>query len=287
LKKFIFNFAVLISLFILTSNMSAQSNQVVRVAPGFATVIVCPVPPELVTVGNVDAFSVQSAGNYILIKPLISKGTTNMFIKAGTESFNLLIQVTDTPDLEVRLTSRQNPLQEFFPGEQPGNNKNVRDDSELLKKRATLSRRKSLSSLSPKALALLANLFKSSNRYTYSVNNSKVIFAVDHMKQIKDKLFLICTVINNSNIPYDVGFVRFKMIDYARNFVFWRKKLKETDLEPVNEFYNSTVKSHTFGRLLFVFDKQGYSNQSTLNIKCNEESGRRDLVLEIPGSFIE
>ena len=271
----------------MTSNISAQSNQVVRVAPGFATVVVCPVPPELVTVGNVDAFSVQTAGNYVLIKPLISKGTTNMFIKAGSESFNLLIQVTDTPDLEVRLTSKQNPLQEFFPEDQSGDNGNKRDNSDLLKKRASLSRRQSLSSLSPKALTLLANLFKSSNRYTYSVNNSGVILAVDHMKQIKDKLFLICTIINNSNIPYDVGFVRFKMIDYARNYVFWRKKLKETDVEPANEYYNSTVKAHTFGRLLFVFNKQGYSNQSTLSIKCNEESGRRDLVLEIPGSFIE
>lgn len=287
MKRITFNFAVLIILALPAFRVSAQPNQVVRVAPGFATVIVCPVQPELVTVGNMDAFSIESAGNYILIKPLVSKGTTNMFIKAGAESFNLLIQVSDTPDLEVRLTSNQNPLQEFFPEDQAGDVKSVGDDSDLVKKRKALSRRKSLSSLSPKALALIANLFKSDNRYTYSVNNSKVIFAVDHMKQIKDKLFLICTIINNSNIPYDVGFVRFKMIDYASNFIFWKKKLKETDLEPVNEYYNSTVKPHTFGRLLFIFDKQGYSDQSTLNIKCNEESGRRDLVLEIPGSFIE
>lgn len=287
MKRIIFNFAVFAILALLAVNVSAQSNQVVRVKPGFATVIVCPVPPELVTVGNVDAYSVQTAGNYVLIKPLVSKGTTNMFIKAGAESFNLLIQVSDTPDLEVKLISKQNPLQQFFPGNQQGQNKNKGSESALVKKRAALSRRKSLSSLNPRSRALIASLFKSENRYTYSVNNSKVILAVDHMKQIRDKLFLICTIINNSNIPYDVGFVRFKMIDYARNYIVGRKKLKETEVEPVNEYYNSTVKPHTFGRLLFVFNKQGYSNQSTLNIKCNEESGRRDLVLEIPGSFIE
>jgi len=287
LKRILFKCAVLIVLVFCPSIVSAQSNQVVRVAPGFATVIVCPVPPELVTVGNVDAFSVQSTGNYVLIKPLTNKGTTNMFIKAGTESFNLLLQISDTPDLEVRLTSKQNPLQEFFPDDRSIDDTSIGKESELIKKRAASSRRKSLTSLSPKSLALLANLFKSNNRYTYSVNNSKVTFAVDHMKQIRDKLFLICTIINNSNIPYDVGFVRFKMIDYARSYLFWRKKLKETELEPVNEYYNSTVKPHGFGRLLFVFDKQGYSNQSTLNIKCNEENGRRDLVIEIPGSFIE
>lgn len=287
MKKNIIIFAVLIIVIISFSNLLSQSNQVVRVAPGFATVIVCPIPPDLVTVGNVDAFSVQTTGNYVLIKPLINQGSTNMFIKAGAESFNLLIQVSDTPDLEVRLVSKQNPLQEYFPEDQSKAKDNNLDDSEALRKRAAEARRQSLSSLNPKALGLIATLFKSTNRYTYSVNNSKVIFAVDHMKQIKDKLFLICTVINNSNIPYDVGYVRFQMIDYQRSYLLWRKKLKETELEPVNEYYNPTIKPHSFGRLLFVFDKLGYSSQSTLNIKCIEENGLRNLELEVPGSMVE
>jgi hypothetical protein len=287
LNKKIVIFIVLVILVAPFSNLLSQSNQVVRVAPGFATVIVCPVPPELVTVGNVDAFSVQTTGNYVLIKPLISKGTTNMFIKAGSESFNLLIQVTDKPDLEVRLVSKQNSLQELFPNNQSKGNENSGEDSEALRKRAAEARRQSLSSLNPKALGLLASLFKSTDRYTYSVNNSKVVFAVDHMKQIKDKLFLICTIINNSNIPYDVGYVRFQMVDYQQNYVLWRKKLKETELEPVNEYYNPTIKPHSFGRLLFVFDKLGYSSQSILEIKCIEENGLRNLELELPGSRVE
>ncbi len=268
------------------TDLIAQSNQVVRVAPNYATVIVCPAPPELVTVGNVDAFSVQTTGNFVLVKPLINKGTTNMFIKAGSESFNLLVQISDKPDLEVRLVS-QHPLQDLFPDSQAKEGERSKDDNEMVKKRAAESRRQSLSSLNPKALSLLANLFKSTPRYTYSVNNSKVVFAVDHMKQIKDKLFLICTVINNSNIPYDVGYVRFQMIDYQRSYLLWKKKLKETELEPINEYYNTTIKPHSFGRLLFVFDKLGYSSRSSLNIKCSEENGRRELVLEVPGSMIE
>jgi hypothetical protein len=287
LKRFIFKFALIVIVIFINTRLSAQSNQVVRVTPGFATVIVCPITPELVSVGNVDAFSVQTAGNYILIKPLISKGTTNMFIKAGTESFNLLLQVTDTPDLEIRLVSKQNPLQEFFPEDQSADKENLQTDSETLRRKAAAARRKSLSSLNPKALSLIASLFRSTNRYTYSVTNSKVILAVDHMKQIKDKLFLICTIVNNSNIPYDVAYMRFHMVDYNRNYLFWSKKVKENELETVNEYYNATVKPHSFGRLLFVFEKQGYSSQSTLNIKCIEENGRRDLVLEIPGTFIE
>lgn len=287
MSRLFFKFASVIIVLFFTFGASAQQQQVVRVAPGFATVIVCPVPPDLVTVGNVDAFSIQSAGNYVLIKPLTNKGTTNMFIKAGAESFNLLIQIADTPDLEVRLTSKQDPLKQLIPDDQATDDERTKDNSESIKKRAAASRRQSLSSLNPKALELLANLFKSTNRYTYSVNNSKIIFAVDHLKQIKDKLFIICTIVNNSNIPYDVGYVRFKLIDYARSYVFWKRKLKETEMEPTNEYYNATIKPHTSGRLLFVFDKHGFSNRSTLQIKCNEENGRRDLVLEMPGAIIE
>jgi len=286
LKRFEFCFAIFVLVISYCTGVSAQSNQVVHVKPGFATVIVCPVAPDLVTVGNMDAFSVQTTGNIVLIKPLTNKGTTNLFIKAGSESFNLLIQVSETPDLEVRLASQQ-PLQELFPDELSKEDERNKDDKELLRKRAAESRRQSLSSLNPKALGLLANLFKATNRYTYSATNSRVVFAVDHMKQIKDKLFLICTVINNSNIPYDVGYVRFQMIDYQRSYLLWKKKLKETELEPVNEYYNATIKPHSFGRLLFIFDKLGYSSRSTLNIKCNEENGRRHLVLEVPGAMIE
>jgi len=253
-----------------TTGSVAQPQQIVRVTPGYATVIVCPAPPDLVTVGNMDLFSVQSAGNYVLVKPLVDKGSTNMFIKAGSESYNLLIQITNKPDLEVRLPSSQDQLQQLIPSN-----------------RENESKQKSLSKLQPQVLSAVATLFKVENRYTYSVNNSKVIFAVDHMKQIKDKLFLICTIINNSNIPYDVGLVRFKLIDYARSYLIGRKRLKEAEMEPTNEYFNSTIKPHSSGRLLFVFDKHGFSHRSTLNIKCNEINGRRDLTLEVPGSVVQ
>lgn len=269
--------ASLIFAILLTCSVFAQPERIVKVSPGFATVIVCPSPPELVTVGNMDAFSVQSAGNYVLIKPLATAGTTNMFIKAGNESFNLLLRISDTPDLEVRLTSP--------PGAAAPNKSANKKDFE--NEFDGSSRRKSLNSLSPKALSALSSRFNSENRYTYSVNNSSITFAIDHMKQVKNKLFIIGTIVNNSNIPYDIGFVRFRLVDYNRNYLLWRKKIKETDLEPTNEYYNSTVPPHTSERLLFVFDKHGFSEQSTIHIKCNEESGRRDLEIEVPGTMVE
>jgi hypothetical protein len=275
---------VLSLLLILKTGALAQPQQIVRVAPGYATVIICPAPPELVTVGNMDLFSVQSAGNYVLVKPLVDKGSTNMFIKAGSESYNLLVQITNKPDLEVRLPSSHDELQQLIPGNSETESE---QDDETIKRKAALSRRKSLSKMQPQVLASVATLFKIENRYTYSVNNSKVILAVDHMKQIKDKLFLICTIVNNSNIPYDVGYVRFKLIDYARSYVIGRKKLKESEMEPTNEYFNSTIKPRSSGRLLFVFDKHGFSHRSTISIKCDEENGRRDLSLEVPGSMVQ
>ncbi|MCU0644773.1 MAG: DUF4138 domain-containing protein [bacterium] len=283
-RKLFFLFGIL---FFSAAALTAQPKQTVRVTPGFATVIVCPVAPELVTVGNLDAFSIQTAGNYILVKPLMTRGTTNMFIKAGSDSYNLLLQIADNPDLEVRLSSSQDLLEQIEPGKSNSEIDGQKDKNETALKKASVSRRQPLTSLNRKAVSALSSLFKTQNRYTYSVNNSKVIFAIDHIKQIRDKFFVIATIVNNSNIPYDVGYVRFSLIDYTRSYVFWKKKLKETEIEPTNEFYNTPVNAHSSGRLLFIFDKHGFSENSTFNVKCNEESGRRDLILEVPGAMIK
>lgn len=234
-----------------------------------------------------DAFSIQTAGNYVLVKPLITRGSTNMFIKAGADSYNLLLQISDNPDLEVRLSSSQEIFEQIVPSEGSGATGAAKGKSEDALKRASVSRRQPLTSLNRKALIALSSLFKTQNRYTYSVNNSKVILAIDHIKQIKDRFFVIGTIINNSNIPYDVGYVRFSLVEYKRSYVFWKKKLKETEIEPTNEFFNTPINAHSSGRLLFVFGKHGFSATSALNIKCNEESGRRDLTLEVPGSMIK
>ena len=263
------------------SGAQARQQKVVRVKPGFATVIICPGPPELVSVGNSQDFTVQNTGNYILVKPVVSRGSTNMFIKAGMESYNLLLQISETPDLEVRLppTVVAPPLKEET---------SVKSNHiEALTKNGEAIKGKGLEEISPRTRSILSSYLKTPRRYTYSVTNSNVIFALDHLVQIEEKLYMICTVINNSKIPYDIGYVRFKLIDQSRSFLLSKKKIKETELEPVREFYNSTIKPNTSGRLLFVFDKHGFSNKSTLEVKCNEESGRRDLVLNVPGSYVE
>lgn len=280
--KRIFFFLSFAALAFCSADTAAAQQKVIRVKPGFATVIICPGAPELVSVGNSQAFSVQTTGNYVLVKPTVSRGSTNMFIKAGMESYNLVLQVSETADLEVRLLPTTPPAatqgKDGRSATPAASNKNGESGGAKMKE---------LAEISPKTRSILATYLKTRRPYTYSVKNSDVIFALDHLVQIEDKLYMLCTVINNSKIPYDIGYARFKLIDYASSFLFSKKKIKETEIEPVREFYDSPIKPNTTSRLMFVFEKQGFSDKSTIEIKCHEENGRRDLVLNVPGDYVE
>lgn len=283
MKTFI-NF--LAAAFCFVSATFAQQPSIVRVKPGFATVIVCPMQPDLVTVGSPDNFSAQSAGNFVLIKPLVSSGSTNLFIKSGADSYNLVLQVSDKPDLEIRLQSTARPAVAEEAQNGQARNGVHKDEAEAEPKSATL-RVKDLASLSPKTRTMLGNYLRTPRPYTYSVVNSEVVFAVDHMTMIDNKLHVIATVVNNSKITYDIGYVRFKLIERASSYLFFSKQVKAEEIEPVQEVFNARVLPNQSTRLLFVFDKVGLSDKSMLEIKCSEESGRRDLTVNVPGAFIE
>lgn len=273
---------------LLATRAETRQQKVVRVKPGFATVIVCPTPPELVTVGNSQQFTVQSSGNYVLVKPAVSSGATNMFIKAGMNTYNLILQVSATPDLEIRLLpTAPAPTLPATPTPDKNATDGARNHVDLSSKNGAALKGKEFETISPKARTMLSSYLKTPRRYTYSVKNSDVILALDHMVQIEDKLYMICTIVNNSKIPYDVGFVSFKLVDHNRSLLLFKKKVKETAIEPIGDFYSSSVKPNTSGRMLFVFDKQGFSDKSTIEIKCDEGSGRRVLTLNVPGSYVE
>lgn len=280
-------FALVAVLFCATAGQ-AQQQRVVRVTPGFATVIMCPAEPELVTIGDSQSFTVQNSGRFLLVKPVTRAGSTNMFIKSAGESFHLILQVSERPDLEVRLASATPPAPVAGPPAGStttagsGSNGGDQASSEV-----RLTARKSLGQVLQTARSVLPPYLRTPRRYTYSVKESGVVLALDYMVQIEDKLFVLCTIVNNSNIPYDIGYVRFKLIDVAPSFIFFSKKIKETELEPIREAYQANVKPKSSSRLLFIFEKHGFTDNSRLEIKCIEESGHRDLTLEVPGSYVE
>lgn len=274
------------AILLIASAAPAQAPSTVRVKPGFATIIVCPAPPELVTVGNPEQFSTQSTSNYILVKPLVNQGSTNMFIKSGADSYNLLLQVSAQPDLEVRLQPAAPPPAN--PAAEGKNGKShVEADEAVPPSKSPAPKTTRLKNLSPKTKNLLTSYLKTPRPYTYSVVNSGVTFAVDHMTMIEEKLFVICTLVNDSRIPYDIGFVRFRLVENARSMLLFKKKVKEEELEPLQEAYTARVEPNGSTRMMFVFDKHGFSDRSDIEIKCSEESGRRDLAIKVPGSFVE
>ncbi|RMD94307.1 MAG: DUF4138 domain-containing protein [Calditrichaeota bacterium] len=285
MKRFL-TLCTVVGLLLSTNLHAQQQKKLVRVKPGFATVIVCPAPPDLVTIGNAKQFSIQNSGNFILVKPLVSQGSTNMFIKAGANSYHLILTVSATPDLEVKLAPN------FLASKSPpppvtSNSGNDHNHVGAAPDIRTDSRKRELRRILSRARSILPAYLRKPRRYTYSVKESNVILALDYMVQIQDKLFVICTLVNNSKIPYDIGFVRFKLKDQARSMLFFSKTTKETELEPIQELYRQSIKPKSFGRMLFIFDKQGFTNKSKLEIKCIEERGHRDLVLEAPGSYVE
>ncbi len=264
-----------------------QKTNIVRVKPGYATVIVCPAQPELVTVGSPEQFSVQSTGNYILVKPLVNAGSTNLFIKSGADSYNLVLQVSNTPDLELRLQpSAPLPANGASLAPKTGAATNGASHTSASPLHGAM-KAKDLEALSPKARAMLGGYMKTPRPYAYSVTNSSVVFAVDHMAMIDNRLHVLCTLINDSPIAYDVGFVRFKLVEKARSLFLFSKRVKEEELEPARDFLNSHVLPNNSTRLLFVFDKFGLSDRSEIEISCSEESGRRTLTLAVPASFVE
>ncbi|MGH7491283.1 MAG: DUF4138 domain-containing protein [bacterium] len=270
-----------------TYHAQAQKTSTVRVKPGYATVIVCPAQPELVTVGSPEKFSVQSTGTYVLVKPLVNAGSTNLFIKSGDDSYSMVLQISDTPDLEIRLQPTVSPLpaSATLPTAKTGTATNGTSHS------ATTShggmKAKDLESLSPKVRSVLSGYLREPQPYAYSVVNSGVILGVDHMAMIENRLHVLCTLINNSHIAYDVGFVRFKLVEKVKTMLFFSKRVKEEEIEPMRDFFNGHVLPNSSTRLLFVFDKMGLTDHSVIEIACNEESGRRTLSLAVPASFVK
>ena len=274
------------AILILAAGAGAQKPSTVRVKPGYATVIVCPAQPDLVTVGSPEKFSVQNAGNYVLVKPLVSAGSTNMFIKSGEDSYNMVLQISDTPDLEIRLqaTAPPPPAPSALPTAKTGTATN--GTSHATTTHAGM-KAKDLESLSPKVRSVLSSYLKTPQPYAHSVVNSGVTFGVDHVAMIENRLHLVCTLINNSHIAYDIGFVRFKLVEKAKTMLVFSKRVKEEEIEPVRNFFNGHVTPNSSTRLLFVFDKIGLTDRSEIEIACNEESGRRTLQLTVPASFVK
>jgi len=68
---------------------------VIRVSPGYSTLIELPQKPKKVIVGNQNHFQVEFTGNRVAIKPLSNIGKTNLFILTNDDRFNFTLIITE------------------------------------------------------------------------------------------------------------------------------------------------------------------------------------------------
>lgn len=277
------------TLFLLSHIFVTQAHvqEVVKVKTGFATAIVCPVPPELVTIDNAKHFSIQNFGRYLLVKPLIKTVSSNMFIKSGPYSFQLVLVASNVADIEKKLVpSPSVASKEVLPLptiESPSAGIEL-DKPKVV---VSLAARKDLALALNEARSILPTFIKTPRRYAYSIQMSNIILGLDYIMQIKNKMFVICTLINNSRTPYEVDLIQFRLIEQQRNLIFFKKTTEESELAPVREFYARHVGSSKVSRMLFIFDTQAFADTTLLEIKCTEKDGEREVFLRVPGSYIE
>jgi hypothetical protein len=65
-----------------------------------------------------------------------------------------------------------------------------------------------------------------------------MILALDYMCR-SNKLYMICTIVNIPKIPYDVGYVTFKLVDQASSYLFWKKGWGK-EIEPVRSLQSTS-----------------------------------------------
>lgn len=92
-------------------------------------------------------------------------------------------------------------------------------------------------------------------------------------------LFLHLSVTNNSNVPFDVDFIRFKVVDKK---VAKRTAVQETYVDPVR-CYNEAIciPGKSTERLVYVLNKMTLPDDKALTVEIYEKNGGRHMWFNI------
>lgn len=89
----------------------------------------------------------------------------------------------------------------------------------------------------------------------------------------KDLLFLHVSLMNSSNVPFDVDFIRFRIVDKK---VARRTAQQETIIEPVRTYSNLThIEGHSSGHMVYAFGKITIPDDKFLEVEIYEKDGSR------------
>lgn len=100
----------------------------------------------------------------------------------------------------------------------------------------------------------------------------------------RDLLFLHVSLTNLSNVPFDVDFIRFRIIDKK---VARRTAQQETYIEPVRTYSNLTrIEGKSSGHMVYAFGKITIPDDKLLEVEFYEKDGSRHQRLRIEDADI-
>ena len=98
----------------------------------------------------------------------------------------------------------------------------------------------------------------------------------------KDLLFFHVSLANNSHVPFDVDFVRFKIVDKK---IAKRTAQQETYIEPVRTLNALTrIEGKSTGRIVYAFPKIIIPDDKLLEVEIYEKAGGRHQRFYIENS---
>ena len=100
----------------------------------------------------------------------------------------------------------------------------------------------------------------------------------------RDLLFLHVSLTNLSNVPFDVDFIRFRIVDKK---VARRTAQQETYIEPVRTYSNLTrIEGKSPGHMVYAFGKITIPDNKLLEVEFYEKNGSRHQRLRIEDADI-
>ena len=115
--------------------------------------------------------------------------------------------------------------------------------------------------------------------------NSNITFAVDHVFFHENKILFKMTLVNNSEIPYQINKVDIKYNQKEGIPFYNQKETANLDLFPFNISYSNhdkIAKPDSAMQILYTIDKIGVSSKGTFQVSLIEQNGSRNFDLELP-----
>lgn len=98
----------------------------------------------------------------------------------------------------------------------------------------------------------------------------------------RDLLFLHISLTNGSNVPFDIDYVQFKIVDKQ---VARRTAQQETFIEPVRTYNNlNRIDGNASGHMVYAFGKITIPDDKRLMVEIYEKNGGRHQRFSIENS---